>query len=107
MLPAGSRPRAFTAGKRRGDAVALRSGAMTRARRVLIVLLVMPALFGLAACGPRPPDVDRTLVVGGLDAPTAFRFLPDGRVLIAEQAGTIEILHDGVLHPAPLVTIPV
>jgi glucose/arabinose dehydrogenase/regulation of enolase protein 1 (concanavalin A-like superfamily) len=84
---------------------------MARARRVLIVLLAVPALFGLSACGPRPPDVERTLVAGGLHAPTAFRFLPDGRVLIAEQAGAIRVLHpmDGewTLMPEPLVTIPV
>jgi glucose/arabinose dehydrogenase/regulation of enolase protein 1 (concanavalin A-like superfamily) len=78
---------------------------MGRARRNLIVLFIVPALIGLTGCGPRPPDVDRTLVVGGLDAPTAFRFLPDGRVLIAEKAGTIQMLDGGTLHP--VVTIPV
>ena len=61
--------------------------------------------FGTTGCGPRPPDVDRTLVVGGLEEPTAFRFLPDGSVLIAEKAGTIQMLMDGTLHP--LAAIPV
>lgn len=79
----------------------------SRRLRRAMVMAVIPALLGLAGCGPRPDDVERVLLVDGLQAPTAFRFLPDGRVLISEQAGVIRIFEDGHLHPTPLVTIPV
>jgi aldose sugar dehydrogenase len=47
-------------------------------------------------------------VVSGLSAPTDFRFLPDGRILIAEKGGAIEVASsDGQLQDSPLITVPV
>ena len=41
------------------------------------------------------------LVAGGLDAPTALAFTPDGRLIITEQSGTARIVVDDVLQSAP------
>jgi aldose sugar dehydrogenase len=48
-----------------------------------------------------------TTVVSGLNQPTDFRFLPDGRILIAEKGGAIKVSNeDGQLQSTPLVTLP-
>jgi VCBS repeat-containing protein len=46
-------------------------------------------------------------VVSGLDVPTDFRFLPDGRFLFAEKGGAIKVANnDGQLQSTPLITLP-
>jgi len=45
--------------------------------------------------------------VSGLNQPTDFRFLPDGRILIAEKGGAIKVYHDGEVHDDPLITLAV
>ena len=37
-----------------------------------------------------PPGFTETIVISGLDAPTAVRFAPDGRVFVAEKAGMVK-----------------
>lgn len=46
-------------------------------------------------------------VVSGLASPTAAQVLPDGRMLIAEQGGTLRVVKDGGLLATPALTIPV
>lgn len=46
-------------------------------------------------------------VVSGLNSPTDFRFLPDGRILFAEKGGAIKATtKDGQLQSTPLITLP-
>jgi glucose/arabinose dehydrogenase len=46
-------------------------------------------------------------VVSGLDQPTDFRLLPDGRIVFAEKGGTIRVAGtDGQLQDTPLITLP-
>ena len=45
--------------------------------------------------------------MSGLNQPTDFRFLPDGRILIAEKGGAIKVYHDGHVHDEPLITLAV
>lgn len=46
-------------------------------------------------------------VVSGLEEPTDFRFLPDGRILFAEKGGAIKVAdQDGQLQSTPLITLP-
>ncbi len=58
-----------------------------------------------------PPEIDlprgfvQETVVEGLDRPTAFAFAPDGRIFIAEHAGRIRVVHQGVLQAEPFVDI--
>ena len=81
--------------------------------------LRLPALAalaaGLIATGPRgagaavalPDDFVDQPVVGGLDAPTSFAFLPDGRVLVAEQnTGRVRlVVVDHVAASDPVLTV--
>ncbi|WP_268788613.1 PQQ-dependent sugar dehydrogenase [Mycolicibacterium iranicum] len=50
---------------------------------------------------------ERATVVEGLSSPVDFRFLPDGRILVAEKAGAIRVVEDGVLRADPLITLSV
>ncbi|MEZ0342427.1 PQQ-dependent sugar dehydrogenase [Mycobacterium sp. pV006] len=50
---------------------------------------------------------ERATVVGGLDQPVDFRFLDDGRILVAEKAGAIRLVENGVVRPQPLATLKV
>jgi glucose/arabinose dehydrogenase len=36
--------------------------------------------------------VQRTVVASGLNSPVDFRFLPDGRMLVAEKGGAIKVV---------------
>jgi len=78
-----------------------------RVSRVLAALVL--AVFVLAAPRPAdaspPSDFDKTLVADGLDAPTAFRFAPDGRIFIAEKNGAVRLIKNGVLQAAPMITL--
>lgn len=49
----------------------------------------------------------RATVVSGLNSPVDFRFLPDGRILVAEKSGAIRVVENGVLRTDPLITIAV
>ena len=45
-------------------------------------------------------------VVGsGLEDPTGLLPLPDGRILVAERGGRVRVFRDGILLPAPAVTL--
>lgn len=50
---------------------------------------------------------ERATVVGGLDQPVDFRFLDDGRIIVAEKAGAIRLVENGVVRPQPLATLTV
>ncbi|MCH8850789.1 MAG: PQQ-dependent sugar dehydrogenase, partial [Chloroflexi bacterium] len=54
---------------------------------------------------PLPDGYRIERVVEGLDRPTHIAVLPDGRLLIAEQAGAIRIVEDGRLLAEPLHTV--
>ncbi|MGH7196399.1 MAG: PQQ-dependent sugar dehydrogenase [Candidatus Saccharimonadales bacterium] len=69
---------------------------------ITFVLLAVGAIGGnRAAYAAPPPDLERTPLITGLSEPTAFRHLPDGRILIAEKAGAIKLSADG----QPLTTV--
>lgn len=44
-------------------------------------------------------------LVAGLNFPTSFAFLPDGRILIAEKRGVVRVYKGGALLTAPLIDI--
>ena len=50
---------------------------------------------------------ERAVVVPGLDTPVDFRFLPDGRIIVAQKGGAIRIVEDDVLLDEPLITLSV
>lgn len=50
---------------------------------------------------------DRAVVASGLNSPVDFRFLPDGRIVVAEKGGAIKVVEDGVVREQPLITLSV
>lgn len=44
-------------------------------------------------------------VIGGFTTPTAFVFLPDGRILIAEKHGIIKVVKNGAVLPTPFIDL--
>lgn len=83
-------------------------------------ILAVPGIFGAANAdhsGPRTPvrqrqvasmvSVSNTVVVGGLDDPTALQITRDGRMLVTERAGRIVVLRDGLIEPAPMLIVEV
>src|SRR5678815_3552169 len=45
-------------------------------------------------------------IATGLAHPWSLAFLPDGRLLVAEQTGRLRIIRNGVLDPQPVWTAP-
>ncbi|HZI13954.1 MAG TPA: PQQ-dependent sugar dehydrogenase [Myxococcus sp.] len=58
-----------------------------------------------AAATALPEGFTSEVVAGGLQYPTAFAHLPDGRMLIAEKAGVVRLFKDGVLQPVPFIDL--
>ena len=54
-----------------------------------------------------PAGFSDTMVASGLDHPVALDFAPDGRVFVTEQKGTVRVIKDGALLPAPFVSLDV
>ncbi|MFI5370336.1 MAG: PQQ-dependent sugar dehydrogenase [Candidatus Eisenbacteria bacterium] len=70
---------------------------------------VLPAAVSpLSAAITLPSGFEDQVVAGVFDYPTAFAFLPDGRVLITEQMSGVVwmVLADHSVAPDPVVTIP-
>lgn len=55
----------------------------------LLALLTVPAIA--AADSALPPGFQDSVVLSGLEKPTAVRFAPNGMVFVAEKAGKIEV----------------
>jgi glucose/arabinose dehydrogenase len=51
------------------------------------------------------PALTTTRVVRGLDYPTDFDFLPDGRMLVVTRAGMIELVDHGHVRPKPVLDL--
>jgi glucose/arabinose dehydrogenase len=70
----------------------------------LLLALVGLQIGGLAAV---PPGFSESLVVGGLNSPTAMAFAPDGRLFVCLQGGQLRVIKDGVLLTTPFATLSV
>jgi glucose/arabinose dehydrogenase/regulation of enolase protein 1 (concanavalin A-like superfamily) len=70
-----------------------------------VAVLVLAGLSAGVATAAPPVEFDKTVVASGLDTPTAFRFVPDGRVFIAEKNGAVRLIKNGVLQPTPMITV--
>jgi len=65
--------------------------------------------MGSGVTGPisLPPGFEVRTITTGLSGATALEVLPDGRVLICEQTGSVRVVENGKLLEKPLVTLPV
>jgi glucose/arabinose dehydrogenase len=61
----------------------------------------------LAAAQTVPPGFTATRVASGIARGTAMALAPDGRIFVAEQAGSLRIIQDGRLLPGAFATAPV
>jgi putative heme-binding domain-containing protein len=68
-----------------------------------------PATPGSTRRGPIvvPEGFTASKVAGGLTGATALAIAPDGRIFVAEQTGALRVVRDGVLLPAPFLTLEV
>lgn len=67
----------------------------------------LQAAEAVAAQSALPPDLERTVLVTGLESPTDMAFLPNGEIIIAQQNGTIVRYHDGHVHEVPVAQLNV
>jgi glucose/arabinose dehydrogenase len=80
------------------------------ARRFLAAAPVLAlGLFVAAAAGAAtlPAGFSESLVAGGLSAPTAMDFAPDGRLFVCEKGGRLRVVKNGTLLTAPFVSLTV
>ena len=54
-----------------------------------------------------PSGFTDSVLVNGLVNPTAMEFAPDGRLFVCEQGGSLRVIKNGALLPAPFLTVPV
>ena len=75
------------------------------ARRAFAGAALLGALFAPGSpAATYPPGFEDRVIADGLSRPTAIDWLPDGRMLIAQQAGQVRVLSsDGTLAPTPLI----
>jgi putative heme-binding domain-containing protein len=65
--------------------------------------------FGAGITGPilLPEGFDVRVIATGISGATAMETLPDGRILICEQPGTVRVVEEGRLLDEALITLPV
>src|SRR6187431_2285421 len=54
-----------------------------------------------------PVGFQQVLVANGISNPTVMAFAPDGRLFVAQQAGALRIIENGVLLATPAITLSV
>lgn len=70
-------------------------------------MLLIESLESRQLLSTVPAGFVHETVVSGLSRPTAMVVLPDGRWLVAEQAGRLRVVDNGQLLPTPAVTLNV
>ncbi len=68
----------------------------------LTALLVVPTT---AQALISEPGFEVETVATGFVLPTAMTFAQDGRIFVAEKGGTVRVIENGVLLPAPVITL--
>jgi glucose/arabinose dehydrogenase len=80
---------------------------MKRIRRTVTVLCAVLSALCVRTLDAQtlPPNFIEDIIASDLTLPIGFSRLPDGRVLIAEKAGVVRLLKNGVLQPAPFIDL--
>ena len=75
--------------------------------KFLSISVFLLILF-LAGNGQKlPKGFNQVLVATNIKSPTVMAFAPDGRLFVAEQAGALRIIKNGVLLTQPFITLKV
>jgi len=64
-----------------------------------------PAPQASLAATTLPANFSQQTVVAGLNTPTGFIWLPDGRMLVTEKPGKVRVVKNGALLPTPLIDL--
>jgi glucose/arabinose dehydrogenase len=76
---------------------------------LLLFNLILPLIFfmGKDVMGAvaLPDGFTHELVASGMAGPVGLTFLPDGRILVIEQQGTVRLVVNGILKPDPILDI--
>ena len=85
------------------DRAPFRATALGRAITLTIALTVIAPFLGMQAVrgADLPPGFQETVVLSGLNNPTAVQFASDGRVFVAEKRGVIKVF-DGLGDTTPI-----
>jgi glucose/arabinose dehydrogenase len=77
-------------------------------RKTLVALLLISCFPASSPAQVVPTRFRDELVVGGLDVPVAMEFLPDGRLLVAEQlSARVRLIVNGAVSTTnPVFTVP-
>src|SRR6187401_2598694 len=74
------------------------------------LILVFTSLFistSYSNAQTYPTGFQQVLVATGISNPTVMAFAPDGRLFVAQQAGALRIIENGVLLSTPAITLSV
>ncbi len=82
---------------------------------VLVALVMLGAaltFFAPQSALAQIPDVvinesgfENEVIAGGLSLPTAMAFTPDGRIFVTEKSGVVQVIKNGVVLAAPLISL--
>ena len=67
----------------------------------------MLAAASSVAAATLPTGFAETRIASGIASPTAMALAPDGRIFVCEQGGRLRVIKNGVLLPAPFLTLAV
>ena len=73
----------------------------------LLAALLLATTAGYAQTRTFPAGFSSVQVVTGINGPTTMTFAPDGRIFVCEQQGSLRVVKDGKLLPAPFVSVKV
>src|SRR5688500_17692585 len=73
---------------------------------VVAVLALVPAVAAAQAIRSEEHAFRVVKVVDGLERPWSLAFLPDGRMLVTEKAGTLRVVKDGKLERGAVGGLP-
>lgn len=73
---------------------------MKKLALALLLVLFVPVLASAQT-------FNETVVATGIAAPVAMQFMPDGRLLVAEQAGKLRVIKNGTLQATPMISLTV
>lgn len=86
---------------------ASKTASMSRSRQPRPFPLALEQLENRVTPTTLPAGFTETLLAGGLSAPTAMAFAPDGRLFVAQQGGELRVIKNGQLLSTPFVSLSV